>query len=101
MDIALIVAPGQAGQLYHVAAIEASVTKPDALIWVHRERWRTIFVIRKWATPDPLLTDASQATRAAEPICQVYDRHSLFSGVNRLRVGDAPISGGASFLGLL
>jgi hypothetical protein len=96
MGVALIVPPGQAGKLYHVAAIEASVTKPDALLWVHRERWGAVFVVGKHTAPDPLLTDAPEASRAAEPICQVYDRHGFFSGVYRPSVGDAPISPGAS-----
>src|SRR5215213_3384880 len=96
MSIALIVAPRMAGKLYNVAAIEAPMTKPYVLLRVHCERRRTVFVVGARAASDPLLTDAPQATRAAEPIRQVYDLDGLFSGVYRPSVGDAPISPGAS-----
>src|SRR5215213_2530082 len=92
MGIALIVAPRMAGKPYNVAAIEAPMTKPYVLLRVHRERWRTVFVVGARAAPDPLLTDAPQAARTHKPIGQVYDRDGLFSGVNRADVGNAPIS---------
>src|SRR5215210_1591138 len=96
MSVALVVSPSQAGQLYHVPPVEASVTEPDAFLRVHGKRWGAVLVVGEWATSYPLATDVTEGAGAAEPICQVYDLDGLFGGVNRLRVGDAPISPGAS-----
>src|SRR5215208_5734715 len=78
--------------IIHLLLIVRGWIRDDALLGL---------VAGKHAASDPLLTDASQAAGAAEPICQVDHRHSLFSGVNRPRVGDAPISpGGPLRLGI-
>ena len=53
-------------------------------------------MVGQHAPSGPFLTDATEAARAAEPICQVYDLDGLFGGVNRPRVGDALVSPGAS-----
>src|SRR5215210_2898395 len=96
MSVALVVTTSQSGQLYYIPTVEAAVTKPDAFLRIHGKRWGAVLVVGQWATSYPLATDATEAARAAEPICQVYDLDGLFGGVNRLRVGDAPISPGAS-----
>jgi hypothetical protein len=96
-----MVAPCMAGQLHNVAAAQAAMTKPYALLWVHRERWRTVFVVRKWAAPDPLLADAPEASRATESIGLVYDRNEPLRLVYRPRVGDALIPLAASLSSLM
>src|SRR5215218_1742775 len=95
VGLALVVAPRQAGELYHVAAPQASMTKPYVLLRVHRERWRAVFVVRKWAAPDPFLTNAPEATSTTETVGQVDHRHGLFGCVYGSRVGNAAISLGA------
>src|SRR5215211_6266972 len=64
VGFALVVSPGQAGELDNVAAAQAPVAIEHVLLRVGGERWRAVFVVRKWAAPDPFLTDAPEASGA-------------------------------------
>jgi hypothetical protein len=77
------------------------MTKPYTLLWVHRERWRTVFVVRKWAAPEPLLSDAPETSGATKSIGLVYDRNEPLRLVYRPRIGNTLISLAASLPGLM
>src|SRR5215208_4422390 len=97
MGVALVVSPRQAGELYHVAATQTGIAEPDALIGIHSQA-RVVVVVQRAAERD---LPAAPHSRPGQPLGQLLDRDGLFGGVNRPRVGDAPIPGGATRLGLL
>src|SRR5215212_5959970 len=51
MGVALIVPPGQAGELYHVASAQTGIAEPDALIRVHSQA-RVVVVVQGAAERD-------------------------------------------------
>jgi hypothetical protein len=101
MGVALVVSPSQSGELYHVAAAQASMTPPKVLCLVDGKARRPVRVVGQRAAPDPLLADASKATEAHEPIGLVCHRDEPLGFAYEPGVGDAPISLGASRLGLM
>jgi hypothetical protein len=101
MSVALVVSPSQSSELYHVAAAQASMTPPKVLSLVDGKARRPVGVVGQRAAPDPLLAHAPKATGAHEPIGLVYDRDEPLGLAYGPGVGDAPISLGASRLGLM
>src|SRR5829696_4375582 len=92
MGLALVVSPRQAGELYNVAADQTGIAEPDALIRVHPQA-RVVVVVQRASECDLAPPPHS---RPGQLLSQILDRHGLFCGIYRPRVGDAPISGGAS-----
>jgi hypothetical protein len=101
MSVALVVSPGQSGELYNVAAAQAPVAPPEVLCLVDGKARRPVSVVGQRAAPDLLLTDTPKAAGAHEPIGLVYDRNEPLGLAYGPGVGDAPISLGASRLGLM
>src|SRR5215210_3970398 len=94
MSVALVVSPGQAGELYYVAAHEAGIAEPDAFIRIHSQA--RVVVVVQWAAERDL-PPAPHSRRSGQPLRQVQDGHGLPGGINRPPVGAAPISPGANF----
>jgi len=74
MSVALVVSPSQSGELYHVAAAQASMTPPKVLCLVDGKARRPVSVVWQRAAPNPLVADAPKTAGAHEPIGLVYDR---------------------------
>src|SRR5215211_6924431 len=92
MGVALVVSLRQAVQLYRVAAHQAGIAEPDALIRVHSQAG---VVVIMQGTDVGEFPPALDSRRSRQFLGQIRDRDEPFRLVYGLSVGAPPISGDA------
>jgi hypothetical protein len=96
MGVPLLVSPHEPRKLYNVATVQAGEAIPRVGFRIDHERRRAILMVRQQAIRGPRLSYTAHLAGTREPVGQVDHRDGLFGGVYGPRIGDAPISPGAS-----